>query len=462
MPVAYLLNICAQQLGTVPASDITEAESKSAWEQVCRLSTALLAVYDVQSYTVFEDLFHDARTLIDFLRSRAVYDSGVSISQLRPSDLLPFLAGVFDWVDQSKLQAEKGWTLSGALVVIKTIIGKAAHNRGPVLLNVEELRRKCSSLPNDEFEAVVAMLTHDQSVNQNFRLPNDVTSTDFWRKPLVRMASGVVLLMDARGCGPAFYEAIAAVTRSIWGEDSENQIGKAAERFVNQTLRSHGIKSVAGRYQVKEISGECDSIVETSHLVIFAELKKKALTRAAKAGTDINLIVDLAASLLAAYLQAAGHEILIRELGRLDLENDTGQWAVSLAGRDVETVVLSLLDFGSLNDRNLMMQFLRSFLQASFRPREAKHVGQFDEIEEQREELVQQYSKLATLEPRYAKQPFFNSWFLSIPQLLVLLDVVTSPDEFEASLRSTKYIETGSGDFCFDLAQMTKLRVENS
>ena len=146
-----------------------------------------------------------------------------------------------------------------------------------MLLNVEELRRKCSSLPNDEFEAVVAMLTHDQSVNQNFRLPNDVTSTDFWRKPLVRMASGVVLLMDARGCGPAFYEAIAAVTRSIWGEDSENQIGKAAERFVNQTLRSHGIKSVAGRYQVKEISGECDSIVKRPPSRDFCRTEEKSV-----------------------------------------------------------------------------------------------------------------------------------------------------------------------------------------
>ena len=64
--------------------------------------------------------------------------------------------------------------------------------------------------------------------------------------------------------------------------------------------------------------------------------------------------------------------------------------------------------------------------------------------------------QLAALHPGMivVDQPFFHCWFLSVPQLLVLLDGVNGPEEFRASLWKTRHVTTGTSDFCFDLAFM--------
>lgn len=276
IPIAYLLNLSVQQLSPTPAATIPEKEAKAIWNRISELATALFAIYDVQSYSVFEELFHNPRTLVEFLRSHAIYDSAVLIGQIRSADVLPFLSGVFDWVDEKKMVATVGWTLANALSVIKGILDKAGQTRGPIVFNIEQLASKCSDVPRAAFDSVIAAMTHYKCINETFKLPNDIIRTDFWKKPLIEFGAGFALLMDVRWCSPSFYEAIATITRSIWGADADKQIGQAAERFAKQAFLSHGIRALAGQYRDK--TGECDLIVETSNVVIFAELKKKALT----------------------------------------------------------------------------------------------------------------------------------------------------------------------------------------
>ena len=453
VPIGYILNLCIQQLTEIPPPPLPEGESKLRLNRLFSLATALFAIYDVQPYNVFQEMFHTARTLIDFLRSRAIYDSAVSINQMRPADVTFFLAGVFDWVDEQEMVTTVGWSMAAALSVTAAVLKLAAGKRGPMVVNVEEIARECPRVPYAQFELLIETFTHRTKVNQMFRLPNDVTALDFWRKPLMPWGEGMLLLIDARWCGPAFYEAIATVLRDKWGGKVDDRIGKAAERLVLRALHDHGVPAFSGDYKMGAIPGQCDAVVETPRMVIFGELKKKSLTRLAKAGRDVDLIVDLAASLLSAYLQAAGHEILIRERDHLDLQCANGEQIIHPRGRDVETIVLSLLDFGSFNDRDLIFQFLKSFLQATFHPRDAKHHAVFAAIQAQQQELVRQLTKLIRFEPNYRDQPFFNTWFISIPQLLVLLDGVTSAEQLDNVLRSMKYIVTGSGDFGFELAR---------
>jgi len=52
--------------------------------------------------------------------------------------------------------------------------------------------------------------------------------------------------------------------------------------------------------------------------------------------------------------------------------------------------------------------------------------------------------------------PFFHCWFLSIPQLLVLLDGVTGSDEFKKALWQTRSLASGTSDFYHDLSFMRR------
>lgn len=65
---------------------------------------------------------------------------------------------------------------------------------------------------------------------------------------------------------------------------------------------------------------------------MFFELKKQPLTRKAQAGSDTALLIDMAASLLPAQLQAGWHEVRIRRDGYLLLEKDGKTRPIDLNG----------------------------------------------------------------------------------------------------------------------------------
>lgn len=187
--------------------------------------------------------------------------------------------------------------------------------------------------------------------------------------------------------------------------------------------------------------------------------KKKTLTRRAKAGSDAHLLLDFAGSLLAAQAQAGWHEVQLRRHHHLDLARDGIAKRLELNGREVERVAVSLLDFGSFQDRFLLKQFLELTMNVSFTPVAASLNEKFEELNEL---LVAIRKQVAALYPgqKEVNQPFFNCWFLSVPQLLVLLDGVTDGASFRAELWSCRHVVTGSSDFYFDLSRMRQWKRE--
>jgi len=89
-------------------------------------------------------------------------------------------------------------------------------------------------------------------------------------------------------------------------------------------------------------------------------LKKKPLTRRAQAGSDVHILLDIANSLLDAQVQSGWHEARLRIHGYLDLTSPKGTARLELKGRSVERIALSLLQFGSFQDRMLLKQFLEA------------------------------------------------------------------------------------------------------
>lgn len=123
-------------------------------------------------------------------------------------------------------------------------------------------------------------------------------------------------------------------------------------------------------------------------------MKKKVLTRRARAGSDAQVILDLAGSLLAAQAQAGWHEVRLRRHGRLNLERNGATTRLELNGREVERLAVSLHDFGSFQDRVLLKQFMEASMNATFTPAEASLGTKFDEINEALAEIREQVAAL--------------------------------------------------------------------
>ena len=216
------------------------------------------------------------------------------------------------------------------------------------------------------------------------------------------------------------------------------------------------VKYKNGKYIVKyrnekDKKGEIDIVVEASDTLIFFEIKTKALTRRSRCGSDINLFFDLLESLLESQIQANNHEIFIRKNGSIRFIEEENL-EVNFNNKEIAKVSVTLLDYGSFQDRAFILQFLQSLLLGELEFNNGKIHNKdtkkkIEILEKKVYEFKEQYNELIKLAPEKTNDPFFYCWFLSLPQLLILLDHVNSSEDLKRELWQTRNFSTGSMDF---------------
>lgn len=459
-PWGYLIQLAVKHVqGRKP-----HINNDAQWQKLCSLAQAYAAVIDVQPYSPTYYGAMDAVDLVPYLQEMALYDTLFRIPQMRPRDVIKVARGMLGWLDMSK-PTEGGWSIDQALEIISYLLRSSSDVHGPIFFEEADIRRACPGIPREIVTQILdGVLSHPfNGANRNFSRPTDAPTPetksaghDFFLRPLIRSSGRRFLLLDRSVCAPACLEALLTPLRSET-KALDEKIGLAVEEFLKTEFASHGIHISGGDYDTGGKHGECDLVVETAETVIFAEVKKKTLTRRAKAGSDAHLLLDLAGSLLAAQAQAGWHEVRLRQDGHLDLKRDGSITRLEIQGRAVERVAVSLFDFGSFQDRILLKQFLEATMNVEFTPSVANLNKAFDEINKS---LVEIREQLLELHPGVTQlnQPFFHCWFISVPQLLVLLDGVTDSAGFKTALWSCRHIATGSSDLYFDYAYMKRLK----
>lgn len=238
----------------------------------------------------------------------------------------------------------------------------------------------------------------------------------------------------------------------------DNYLGPGIERFLRAEFEARGITALAGNYTCDGEFGECDLVVETSHTIIFFEIKKKPLTRLARAGSDAHLMVDLAQSLLAAQVQAGWHEVRLRRHRFLELNDRGTKRTLRIEGREVERVAVSLMDYGSFQDRIFLEQFLQGIMGAKFSVSVSSLTEKFDQMNNSISQLARQV-EILNKDRDGPRRPFFHCWFLSVPQILIILDNVFDAESLKKAFWATRHIATSQSDFYFDYAYMRDLRL---
>jgi hypothetical protein len=401
----------------------------------------------------------DAAGLLAFLRDLALYDTLFRTPQLRPSDVERLARGMLDFVDASA-QTRGGWSLDQALSVIAYILDPIHGARGPVILCERDICKTLTDIPKAVVRTILEeVLCHPSTgPNQFFSRATDApTLSDsrlgitFWSRPLLKLGARYVLF-DRSVCAPACLEALLTALR-FERKRLDDDIGRAVERFVEREFAAHGVPTASGDYDHNKEHGECDLVADTPDTLVFFELKKKALTRRARAGMDASLLLDLAGSLLQAHAQAGWHEIRLRQAGSLKLDRGGSTTTLNLNGRGIEKVALSMLDYGSFQDRIVLKHFLEATMNAAFHPNDTGLSKKFDEINaslaEIRDQIALRYPEQAQI-----NQPFFECWFVSVPQLLVLLDGVHDAAGFRAALWTCRHLTTGAADLYYELSRM--------
>lgn len=466
IPINYLLQLCAKH----PFGKKPYRGNEQLWRELIGLGTDYAGLIDVQPYSTFELQFKDTSTLLPFLQELALYDSLFAVTQLRPSDAMKICRGVLGWLDPQEKRGS-GWTLSELFSVGEAILSTGSGVRGPSLLSHASVSKDCSGVsPKIVRFALEDVFSHQPpGANQRFDKPTDApedalprelrSGHDFFERPLLKSRDNGFLLLEKSFCAPAVIESLFAALRSTQIKNFESLVGDEMERFLLKELESRGIHVAQGDYEDSlGKRGECDAVIECPDTLIFIEIKKQPLTRKAQAGSDAAILVDMAASLLLAQLQAGWHEVRIRRDGFLLLKKEGMEKCVALNGRAIERIAVTLFDYGSFQDRTLLQQFLRAQLSVEYSATDPSLDMKFSRINKQLDELRAQTSELQALIGAEDAVRFFNCWFLSLPQFLVLLDDVKSPADLKNALQNTRHISMGTLDFYFEHARMKQMR----
>jgi hypothetical protein len=459
IPLGYLFLLAVKHYGNGQARGTYE---KLKFDWCVEMTRDYAIILDVQNYAHYPHFPLAPTELIETLQKMALSDTLFKIPQLRGSDVTRIIAGLITPEDFDA-RFDKEWTLRQVLQVIEAILTWSKTRRGPTRIRARDIRKLCPSLDGALVNMILAdVLSHpSDGANQKFSRPTDAPDmtpgegedmgADFAQRPLLRYTDKSFMLMDRSACAPAFIESVFAQMRNR-NKNFDRDVGTKIELFVRDTLLQHNIHSCGGVYQIGTEKGECDVVIETDEVIILIEVKKKPLTRRARAGSDFSLVIDLALSLLEAQVQAGNHELRLRRDGFLDL-NEHGQvHTIELRGRSIERIALSFSDFGSFHDRLFLEKFLNAVVQLNFGTAHAQYNKRFDEIN----------GFIFALKKQNEFRPHFNCWFFSLPQLLVLLDEVDGPEAFRSALWATRNLGNGSGDLYFDIHHAQQIRKNNA
>ncbi|RFP54107.1 MAG: hypothetical protein BJG00_016565 [Limnothrix sp. CACIAM 69d] len=161
----------------------------------------------------------------------------------------------------------------------------------------------------------------------------------------------------------------------------------------------------------------------------------------------MNLFLDLSKSLLDSQFQINKHEIFIRRNESLLMEDGV---VCHLSNREIVRVSVTLLDFGSFQDRTIISQFLESMLRGRLDISSVVSDSEQEQISEMNEKFNKfrdQFKELGSLAPQTIDKPFYNCWFLSLPQLLIILDHVKTADDLQREIWKTRNFSASSLDF---------------
>lgn len=450
IPFGFLLNMSLKY----PYENSKVQKPQKLFDEIICLARIISnGAYGVQHYNFWEFHFQSGETIIKFCTDIALWDSMFSLPQCRPSSALEICDNLFSFISENDFQVALGFTKQEFLSVFQELNQMSKDSHTPTLVYQSTLCKTLKLIEKGKIKKILDILAHQNKVNENYLLPSDYFSIDFGQRPLMKLGPTKFLLINSSWCAPNYFEALATPLREqfkLQKKDLDKDLGLQLETFLQTKMTTKGITFSTGDYDVDGNHGECDLLIETDKAIILIEFKKKVLTRKSKSGIDINILLDLSDSILAAQLQAGRTEIILREKGNITLKNKNGKVTeVYFNDKIIERVALTQLEFGGFQDRGITNQFLNSLLTHTFGTYSSDKgvIKKFNKLEEKQKIWVDQFNKLYALDKGFAHYPYFNCWFMSLPQLMEVINLSVDNNSFYETFRKTKHVSLNTLDW---------------
>jgi len=450
VPWGYLIALGVKHL---PAPKAVNSEQD--FEQLVHLIRDLITVFEIQPYSIWSNLLFGPDRLMSLLQETVLYDNLVAVHQIsgRHAKLIlgsltkPFVnAGHVSY----RVRLKDATKLALAAIDL-------SHTKRQTLVTADDLA-KASGLRRDIVETALSdVLAFDEGVsNRTLSFPPSSAEIDSSFKPLFKRGKSYLLLPRSLTALGAMNAVLNMISRpnDVFDKALDQKLGEFLEEFIRTRIRAAGVPVHTGDIQSdnRELLGECDALIDTPKGVFIFEVKKKGLTRKAMAGRGADLLVDLAQSLMKAHEQAYRAETHLVKHGEITLKDKQGQEVtVALDGREIEKASISLTDFGGLQSRSILQRILDAAIRIEVN---ADNERDNKRIEDWRKTVAALRGYVIEEKP---DRPFFNSIFLSVPQILTLLERIEDGDEFFDEVTRGRSVVYGLQDFYSEYDQALKL-----
>lgn len=447
-PYNYLVNLA---LANIKADGGSNREATKAFGKAIRLATDYCFLkYPVQNFgNLWGDLFHRDRDTVEFFRDLVYKESIFGLTQHSVWFTKMFCERVLMYMRDTGRVLEGGYTFYEYERLMNYVLSVASAKKC-----VELRKNRLNELGINAINQLIDdVTTSDDVLNKGFRTPLDVEKENATNKPLIK-ANGKIYALPATIGSWGWFEALMTVVRNQEKEDNkkniDKEVGELIEVYIKEKLDEKSIKHCCGHY-LHPVDGEADLVVEATEGIMLFEIKKKSLTRMAKSGDEFRIVADLLGSLIDSQAQCFRTSHLMIKDGYVDLDDGNGNVTrVEKQGRTAECISICLGAFGPLQDRTLIKSIMDEMCNNQL-------TAGYEGIDKQTIKYIKKFNKdLQKWMPFLNKEitngdsksnPFFNSWFLDLEQLMLIVQDSNSNDELLTRLRETKHVTAGSYNF---------------
>ncbi|WP_162826895.1 hypothetical protein [Pseudolabrys taiwanensis] len=453
IPFHFLYNLALKHLGAAQ----TSTHPKDDFGRAIELARDLGAVFDVESYLVYENMgvaignFHN--TLVD----RIFYDELFGFQQWQPTVAEHLLREWLGHLEATGIPLPviqmAGWRRFVSSLFKLSSVDKFIVTHPCEHVNAELGLANVSQL----FELLA--ITADK-LNDGYSTPFETAKRNAPYFPLYRLSKDVWLIPPRGIFGRAMYERIYALLRDMKHPQLERAMGAALELLTADAIASTGKAPEVLGEKYKEGTTkrsptfEVDVVSETAADLILLECKKKPLTNAARAGNSLSAAVDLAQGFLDPLVQMARHE---KHLCGSGLHFISGK-SLHLGERHLTKISVTMTDHGSMQDR----LFLRGLISALYgvkltaadpaNQKEAKKVN--DAIAALQGGVNAIISLTGEPLDKFIRRYLPSCWWLSIDQLYFLC---RGSADLRAALAPLGSITFGSGDIMTEISHSARV-----
>jgi len=363
----------------------------------------------------------------------AVYDHLFTFRQWPPAHTSFLLRESFGAGLSEVIKEKLGWDIDSVIALYEACAECATKD--PATMSQNDLGR--TGLSKATLEELLPHFSHSPgSVNAGYASPVHATEVDLIFKPLLKMNEDRYVVPELPIASYSFFEAILKPIYARKLVDSgklSELVGAGTERIVAGLLSRSGILPTfrAAKYQSASDKGECDFVLEGESVIVFMECKSKPLTRASMAGVPGDALIDFGGGLLESQKQALRHERILRTNGKINFQNGS---ALEWRSRKILRMSVTLIDLGGLEDKLTFYNLYDTlrFAEVRYLPT-YKKTKQIDELNSCLDEFRTETERIVNLGEDIRRQ-MMRTLSLSVGQLAVLLDGVTSLDHFIARM----------------------------